>query len=359
MSVLQNLSDMGYEIVLCTTEITKEVNSICVERGISVINIKIDFDTPINPLSKLSRLGKVKRELWKQIDLIYNDSSIIWVFSDAALKHLGKKLLKKKYILHMFELSEKTYYYYKLPILSMDMSKYAKGALRVIQAEYNRAHIVKSWWGLNDLPAVLPNKPYLKKTIEKKSKITDLIASSVIEQLKGRKIILYQGNLGSERPLDQFIKAVDNLGDNYAFVIMSGSEDIYKHLNSENYFFIPYVTSPQHLEITSHAYIGVMSYIPVVNGYSKLNSLYCAPNKIYEYSMFGIPMIGNDVPGLSSIFSITGSGVCIEKYDEDSIRNAILEIENNYEEMNIKSKELYDKTDNYERIKEIIQEVSY
>ncbi|ANU17908.1 hypothetical protein BBI11_13085 [Planococcus maritimus] len=357
MAVLQTLSDFGYEVVLCTTDITEEVKNICDVRKIKVINIKANFETPKNQLDKLSKLIKLKKEIWKEIDLIYDESSVLWVFSDATLKHLGRKLLERKYVLHMFELSKEVYYHHKIPIISVNMKKYAQSALCVIQAEYNRSHISKIWWDLEKLPVVFPNKPYQKKEIRKYSSITDKTANLTIEKIKGRKIILYQGNLGGERPLENLIKAVDRLGNEYAFVVMSGSEDIYEHINSDNYFFIPYVSAPLHLEITSHAFIGVMSYVPVKNGYSKLNALYCAPNKIYEYSMFGIPMIGNDIPGLSNIFRSTNSGVCVEKFDEDSIVDAIAKIENEYTDMSFNSKKFYNDTNVNNRIKKIINEI--
>ena len=34
------------------------------------------------------------------------------------------------------------------------------------------------------------------------------------------------------------------------------------------------------------------------SGFTILNALYCAPNKIYEYAGCNIPMIGTDVLGL-------------------------------------------------------------
>lgn len=36
-----------------------------------------------------------------------------------------------------------------------------------------------------------------------------------------------------------------------------------------------------------------MIYLPI-----SLNNIYCAPNKIWEYSRFGLAMVGNDIPGL-------------------------------------------------------------
>ena len=88
---------------------------------------------------------------------------------------------------------------------------------------------------------------------------------------------------------------------------------------------------PGHLQITSHAYIGVLSYVPTKEtGYSVLNTLYCAPNKVYEFAQFGIPMIGNDNPGLNYLFKTEGIGEMFETWTEDAICEAIKKIEGEY-----------------------------
>ena len=42
--------------------------------------------------------------------------------------------------------------------------------------------------------------------------------------------------------------------------------------------YIPQIPSPQHLFVTSIAYIGILVYDPI-----SLNQIFCAPNKIFEY----------------------------------------------------------------------------
>lgn len=357
ISVLQCLSDLGIDLTLCTTDVDSATASLCAERGINIVNINSNYEKPISPISKLFRLMFIKRKIWNEIDKIYDPNTIIWVCSDLALKHLGSNLLTKRFILHMFELSEKTLYYRKLPFLALKTELYAKKALCVIQAEYNRAHIAKAWWNLDKLPFVLPNKPYSQHEIRRYSSISNKEASLTINKLNGKKIILYQGIISPERPLVELIKAVNFLGEEYAFVVISSGEDIYKEVQSDNYYFIPFIDPPYHLEVTSNAYIGVLSYVPSNNEYSKLNSIYCAPNKVYEYSMFGIPMLGNDIPGLSHVFDTNGCGLCFEKFEETNIINAIKKIEINYDLMSKKARDFYEKTDIKDNIKSIIESI--
>lgn len=357
LSIIQHLNDLGYDLILCTTDIDENTEKLCNERNIRVLNIDANYEKPVSPLFKLIRLVNLKNKLWGKIDKIYDEDTVIWVFSDLALKHLGKRLLGKRYVLHMFELAEKSVYYRKFPKIALHTEKYAKRALGVIQAEYNRAHISKTWWNLDKLPYVLPNKPYDDEAIKKNSEITDNFASNVINMIKDKKIILYQGIISKERPLEPFIKAINKLGNDYAFVVMTSGENIYEDIKSENFYFIPFVAPPYHLEITSNAYIGVLTYVPTKNEFSKLNALYCAPNKLYEYSLFGIPMIGNDIPGLKYVFDTKKCGTCFESFDEVSIINSIKAIEEDYNNMSKASKNFYNKTDIKKILGDIINDI--
>ena len=322
LSVIQCLNDLGHSVVVCTIA---EDN---LEHHFGNINnVKFEFigssyNNKVNKIQKFARMFSIRKQLWEKIDAIYDDDTIIWVISEVAVKHLGPKLLKKKYILHMLELLEGMYFISGNPILKLDHEAYAKNAIALVEAEYNRAHITKAWWNLNKLPFVLPNKPYVNIDINKNSEITSSNElKKLMKSLEGRKIILYQGNISRERPLDKFIKAVGELGDEYAFVMMLNGQNPYPDLHTDNSYFIPFVAPPYHLEVTSHAFIGILSYVPVKNDYSILNTLYCAPNKIWEYSKFGVPMISNDLPALSYMYAVHNNGLCVDINDVESIKN--------------------------------------
>lgn len=311
---------------------------------VSFFELKNDYSVSRSLVKKLLDMQRIKKHIWKEIDKTYTSKDLIWITSDTALKHLGNKILKYNYVLQLMELSEEIKYHKKFP-LRMNASIIANKALAVVVPEFNRAHIIKAWWGLKEKPLILANKPYITESFTKKNSIDDEYARKVISELGNKKIILYQGIIHRERPLDQYIYAVDKLGDDYAFVVMSNGKNIYKDIKSSNYYFIPYVKAPNHLQITSHAYIGVLSYFPTPSDYSILNAIFCAPNKTFEYAMFDIPMIGNDVPGLKYIFDTTGCGICIENYDVDSICEAIKTIEHNYDTISKNAKLYYDGTD--------------
>ena len=357
LAVLQYLDDMGVEVLLCTTDIDSTTKSICEKRNIKVLNIDEKYEGDIGLFNKFLRMYKLKKIVWKEIDKNYDQETVLWIFSDLTLKHLGKKLFKYRYVLHMFELSERTYFYRKFKFLFIKTQEYAQKALCVIQAEYNRAHIAQAWWNLNKTPFIITNKPYNLVNIQKNNKISTIIAERTIEKIKDKKIILYQGIINDERPLENFIKAIDELGEDYAFVVMSGDPNIYQNIESKNFYYIPFIASPLHLEVTSNAYIGILTYVPTNNEYSKLNSLYCAPNKLYEFSMFGIPMIGNDIPGVSYVFNTERCGTCFESFEKDSIIKAINEIEKDYTNIAKNARNFYDKVDVRKQLELIIEDI--
>lgn len=354
LSLMNMLEKMEIETVLISTQ--SKIKEDWSYKHITFSELPINYETPRNPVVKMVDMFRLRKIIWDTINSAWKKGDLIWLTSNTALKHIGDQILEKNYVLQLMELSEDLKYHRALPF-KMDAHALGNGALAVVVPEYNRAHITKAWWELEKQPMVLANKPNMNVSFGKNAEIEDETARAVFEQIKDKKIILYQGIIHRERPLDQYIHAVNRLGNDYAFVVMSGGENIYAGIESSNYYFIPYVKPPMHLQITSNAYIGVLSYFPVKTDYSILNALYCAPNKTYEYAKFGVPMIGNDIPGLRYMFDTTGAGICIEDFTVDHICNAIKEIENNYECMSQNALKYYNDTDTEEQLRVILETV--
>lgn len=329
ISLINILNRMQIKTILICTKTSFDVGHL---KYVTEKIINIDYEQINNPLKKITLLGSLGKKIWDVIDESYDENTVIWAVSNLSLKYLGNRIKKYRYVLHLLELSEELRYYDKISFIKLNKTEIGNKALAVVVPEYNRAHIIQAWWDLINTPFIFSNKPYMNDIIQKNTEISDSNAARLINQIGNKKIVLYQGIISPERPLDKFIKAVDLLGDEYAFVVMSGGKNIYANSTSKNYYFIPFVKPPKHLEITSRAYIGVLSYFPTHStGYSILNSLYCAPNKTFEFGLFGIPMIGNDIPGLRYLFETQHNGLCIEKFTEKEICKAIKTIENNYD----------------------------
>lgn len=357
INLINLLGRIGVNTILITTQ-SKSFNQFAYP-WLKTITIPYEYQKKRSVVNKFFDMYSLRNKLWNAIDQQYNNESCLWITTDVTLKNLGNRVLNYRYVLQQMELTEKLYYYNRIPFLRMNENKIGNKAVAVVVPEYLRSHITKAWWDLNKIPLIFSNKPVINTEFVKNDIVTDDYARKVIDKLEGKKIILYQGIIHPERPLDSFIRAISRLGEEYAFVIMSNGEDIYKHLNSRNYYFIPYVAPPDHLRITSHAYIGVLSYFPTRSSqYSILNAVFCAPNKTFEYSMFGIPMIGNDIPGLWFPFTMNNCGTCVSDFSEDGILKAISIVESNYSQMSENALKYYNSVNNEEQLKTIISVIN-
>lgn len=357
LSILNILCRNGYRVVLCVSKFPHELEEMQKKYDFKVIDYGNEFSNYESNSKKIFKLLGMRQFMWDNIDKQYQDGDIIWCCSVVSLKCLGKRLLSKKYVLQIFELIENLYYINTLKIGRIDLPGFCQKAHKVIVCEYNRAYITQAWYKLSELPTVLNNKLY-GDYVTKKNSIYTIEDKAIIQKLnkiKDKKIVLYQGIIGKERPLGQFIDAVNELGNDYEMVIMGKGAEEYEKYTSRNLTCIPFIAPPKYLEVTSNAYIGILTYVVDYSScLSELNPIYCAPNKIFEYSRFGIPMIGNDIPGLRYTISYNKMGECIEDFNKDLIKEAIQKIENDYASYSKSAIEFYKNVDNEKIIKGII-----
>lgn len=344
------LIDMGHEVIVCTTK-----DSIGCEKSLpeecDIKYVEYTYSEHNTSFEKILNIKKLSNLLWNVIDNYYDDKTIIWVEDDITIKHLGYKLLRYKYIIRLDELNEKLYYSAKFKLFKMDAKRICDNAKAVVVPEYNRAHITKAWWNLNNIPYVLPNKPFLIEEPEIKGTIPQA-AQEVLEKIGDKKIIIYQGMFGEERPIEPFIRAVSEM-DDYAFLVMAWNAEELKKRSYKNCYFIDRIEPPYHLNITKLAHIGIIAYKPVDGHNSPLNTIFCAPNKIYEYGKYGIPILSNDLPGLKTIFEKYHSGISVKT--EEEIKVAIKMISMDYSSFSRGALNMYDDVDLKDLLSKILE----
>ncbi len=269
---------------------------------------------------------------------------LIWVIvasSSDSLFYLNKKFNNGvNYLCSIFEL------YDTFPKILKRIEPLAKNAFKVIVPEYNRANITRVWFNLKITPYVLPNRPISLP------ELSDIKLKEKLIAFEGKKIILYQGHIQRGRSMEAICKAVDKL-EGFVFILMGKSHEGYAEELVEKFKstqHIGFFNPPLHLQFTSKAYIGIVSY-----GFSSLNGIFCAPNKIWEYSGYGVPMICNDIPGLLYTVGQSNSGICLDTEDEVAIFDAINTIDSNYSIFSNASKEFYENHDILNKIDTIIR----
>ena len=261
--------------------------------------------------------------LWKDIRHIPYD--ILWVIHTNSVIPIRSLLKRRTYIFSDYE-------WYDSDKLRYNASKFAQQHATVnVVCETNRAWFSKCKFGLKELPVVLPNKMWKRYT-------SDMLDPQLQNSVKRKKIILYQGIIHKQRPLDSLCEAISLMPD-YSLLLLGNESDYSKSLLKKysNILYHPFVTPPHHLSITKIAHIGIVFY----DDNKSLNCAYCAPNKIWEYSMFSIPMLYNDIPGLNNTIGVYKAGEKIKLSDKESIMKAITKIDADYTSYRKSSEEFY------------------
>lgn len=340
-SSLLILNDLGWEVSL----ITKGINNYWIDelsrRKISykIISTAITRNKILNKIFERIYLRKLIERKLKDL----GEYDYFWIEGKKIFDYVGPKFFEdKKFIIQVAELYE------KLPRFQKKLKWFFDNAEISFVPEFTRANLFRLWLDLKELPTILPNCPYKGFKIENNLEVIKTkfpVLYQLVQQQK--KIILYQGGIGKERDISNIIRYIDTIDEKYVVVIMgppSGVDEV-KSLSPKVYY-LGMITAPEHLIVTSFAYIGILGYKPIL-----LNNLFCAPNKIFEYARFSIPMIGNDIPGLYYPLKLYKAGLTCDTNSIQSIKIVFNEIINNYNEFAQGANNLYNDVDNFSIIK--------
>lgn len=371
ISLINVLLEIGVKVV-CVGDYSDQTRKKAFEQAgvefVPIVRIIKDVSKYriINWIIILGRMMNYKRKM-KDYLLSKVDSSkdLIWFIYSNSIAHIQKYIEKHEYVVQFYEfenyaLNGKD----RLLHPSYDVHRFLSKAKALVHCEYNRAAITNGLYGIDKHFYVLPNKPYGMDNYEGGTMPDDVktIVDEVKRKTRGKKVILYQGIFdSSERRLEEFCDAMSILPDEYVFIAMGGRggyfEEIRNKYASDKIIFIPFIRPPHHLYITQLASIGVLTYHPAKHTYvGVINPLYCAPNKIFEFGKYGIPMIANDVPGLKLIFGEYGCGGVVDApITCEKIADVVKSIGANYDKMSKGALAYYNSVDIKGTIEEIIE----
>ena len=348
VSQIRMIHDLGYDIDVLygnsdesAVELLQNEKINCKKIG----NIKAECQ---NKVDKLFDYIKFRRAVLNEMKNYDTNNTLFWFGTAETVIPLKGKLKGKKYITTFLELLDDNLLKVKL------LKKISQNAIAVTVCEETRGYIMRYWWNLKKLPYVFPNKPYNFSTA-KNQLPTILETKKVINKIKNKKVILYQGIMQNTEELCEIAKALKELNKDYVLVLMG--IDKYNSVEKikkiyDNTIYVSYIPAPYHLEITSYAHIGITFYRD-----DSLNKAFCAPNKIYEYSGFGIPIIANNIPGLKNTVGKYNSAKCIQ-LNKNNIIYAINNIENNYDTYSKNARKFFESTDNKDTMKRLLLELN-
>lgn len=338
------LHKLGYELVLIDTGVNESMKKILSDINVKVYEIDSNHRNQFERFLRLFQFRKQTKKILRQ-EVNNQNSTALWVEGNVTFLALGKLLLHYNFFMQISELYEIKFYWLKA------IGRIINKANIVFMPEYNRAAIYRVWFNLDKMPVVLPNKPYFGLDYESFDNLS-LKYEKLINQLLGKKVILYQGMISKNRHLETYVKSIEKLGPDYALLLIGRGDVNYANELTEgkqSVYYFGFIPAPDYLLFTRMAHIGILSYDP-----TSLNNIFCAPNKIWEYSKFGLPMIGNDIPGLKYTIYSYGAGICADLDSVDAVVRAVQRIEDNYQEFHARSLSFFDSCDNVKIIDEAL-----
>lgn len=340
------LVDMGLDVVMVTSGCDEPTRRILEDKGIAVEllpvikSCNIVFQKARNLLMYERRWPEIKKKYW-------TDKSILWIGTEqAAIKQWRYVKDLRPNIVNALEFYEEDWY-------QKGMKALLPGIDILTGCEPHRIDYMVDWWKLKKRPYLLRNKPYTHPRT-KNMEGTTMETRCAIERMQGKKTLVYQGGIVGDRDLSVLAYVLARAKSDYYLVLSGPAENgAIEHLQSiyPKTIYLGNIPAPMHLEITSHAHICVAFYKD-----NCINNRYCAPNKIYEYAGFGIPMLCNDIPGLTTTVGTSGAGMCVNFSDDAAVLGALAAMDRDYDGFCQRSKEFYDSTDNTAAMRAIVDE---
>ena len=194
----------------------------------------------------------------------------------------------------------------------------------VITVNEERAGILHDEYGAPSLPVVIHNFPVYREFRSR----NDILRKFIQEQgLDWEVIILHQGKVSKDRCPDVLIQSLVHVPERAGIVFLGRilgklkleCEDIARSLAvSHRVAFHEPVPQEKLWEYTTSADIGVALYKNTCR-----NNYYCAPNKIYDYALAGLPMLASDFPGLRRELGANEAGLLVNPDDPQAVGIAL------------------------------------
>jgi len=354
INLVQVLLDLGHEVTLIAPGSDKMPNTVISNPKYRYVTVE-GVEDRSSQLKKLMTRKQLSAEITSKTEEAMRKADVLWVGTSQTARDMWRTIKKYKYVLQLMELTE---YGFSTRFTRFPLEDLSRSAWKNVVPERNRAYIQKTWWNLETTPYVLPNKPYSLDYGE----ITEDMKVA-IEKIRNenRKIILYLGGIFADRDFDLLAKAIYESKEYVLYIIGKAyRDDLRKKLeeliSSYDIQYLGHFDAPKHLAFVKYAHIGLLPYKPVhVRGLSDLNALYCAPNKIFEYAGFSVPMIGSDVLGLIEPFEKYNIGFTWDEQHEESFYEAIEKVEANYSLMSENCKIFYNSVDLHRIVGDILR----
>ena len=268
LKVIYKISKLDIDIVHCHDTLVLPIGSLVKKlKGTKLIYDAHELESNKNGQNKFMSLGTliIEKKLWTSIDLLIS-------VSESIISWYNKELGSKKSILVL-------------------------------------------------------NSPEIKKKLNNNSKIkyNEKYFHSKFNIPADSFVFLYLGLLSKGRGIDKILEAFNSI-EIKSHVVFVGYGEMEKKileltkLNNKIHFHYP-VDHDRVVQLSQNADFGLC----LIENIS-LSDFYCLPNKLFEYSFSGLPILASDFPELSKIIRKFNLGICCNP-ELNEIISAIKKIE--------------------------------
>ncbi len=196
----------------------------------------------------------------------------------------------------------------------------------VIAVNQSRAEVMIRELG-SPPPFVIPNYPRYQPVAALPPRQTSPLRKFVLEQGRGHPLILlYQGVISQGRNLDRIVAAMAHVGAPVVLVLIGPAGPFNNALAAQaDSLGIPdrvlihgRIDSDLLPAYTVGADAGLVTYAETPR-----NNFLCAPNKLFEYCMAGVPVVGCAFPEVARVMKAYPIGESFESSDPETIAAAI------------------------------------
>jgi len=192
----------------------------------------------------------------------------------------------------------------------------------VVTPEEHRSRIYREEYGAKKEPLTVRNCPPYRPPIE---------SARLRDELRQRGVafstlVLYQGLIHPMRCIEELAEATRSFDEGVVLVVLgkgfgSWSDPQARLAGYERMVVLPRVPYHELAPYTASADIGVLLYRNDCR-----NNYYCAPNKLFEYMMMGLPMVAPSFPGIVPIVEGGNTGLCVDPAQPKQIAAAVNEL---------------------------------
>jgi len=189
----------------------------------------------------------------------------------------------------------------------------------VITPEDNRSRIYREEFGARRFPLTVRNCPPYRPPIRSTRLRDELRRRGVAFET----VVLYQGLIDSMRCIEEVAEASRSFDEGVVLVIVGSgfgkwADPAELLAGYDRVVVLPRVAYRDLPTYTASADIGVLLYRNDCR-----NNYYCAPNKVFEYMMMGLPVIAATYPGMVGLVEGNAVGLCVDPASPAEIASAV------------------------------------